>query len=79
MNQNCAHAKIDVLVSGIQAVSQVDGVILAVVDNITLIGTLKAVVTMESSRSEPQKAPNYITNPRKQHVYAINEEHVEEI
>ena len=67
------------LVRGLQASSPVEGVVLAVVDDITLMGTLKAVVTMEASRSELQKAPNYIVNPLKQHVYTVNEDHVEEI
>ena len=49
------------------------------VDDVTLMATLKAIVTMEALRSELQKAPTYIVNPLKQDVYTINEGHVEEI
>ena len=49
------------------------------VEDITLMGTLKAVITMETSRIELQKAPNYIVNLLKQHVCMINEDHVEKI
>ena len=67
------------LVRGLQTSCPIDGVVLAVVDDITLMGTLKAVVTMEASRSDLQKPPNYTGKPLKQHVYTVNEEHVEEI
>ena len=53
--------------------------VLAVVDEITLMGTLKAVVTLEASRSELPKVPNDIVNPIKQYDYTINENHVGEI
>jgi hypothetical protein len=43
------------------------------------MGTLNAVVDMEALRAGLQKAPNYIVNPLKQHVYTINEDHVSEI
>ena len=43
------------------------------------MGSLDAVVNMEAARDELQKAPNYLINPFKQHVYTINEAHVEAI
>ena len=67
------------LVSGLQAASPIDGVVFAIVDDITLMGTLDSIVDMEASRAELQKAPNYLVNPLKQHVYTINEDHVPEI
>jgi hypothetical protein len=67
------------LVHGLQAGNAIDGVVFAIVDDITLMGTLNAVVDMEALRAGLQKAPNYIVNPLKQHVYTINEDHVSEI
>ena len=43
------------------------------------MGLLDAVVNMEAERDKLQKAPNYLINPSKQHVYTINEAHVEAI
>ena len=48
---------ITALVFGLQASSPIDGVVLAVVEDINLMATRKAVVTMTASRSELQKAP----------------------
>ena len=63
---------------GLQASGPIEGIVLAVVDDFTLMRTLKAMVSIEASRSELQKAPNDIVNPL-QHVYTINEDHVEAI
>jgi len=57
------------LVHGLQAASPTDGVVFAIIDDITLMGTLDSIVEMEASREELQKAPNYLINPLKQHVY----------
>ena len=76
-NSNCTRATRRISVIGQDASSCIDGVVLAVVNDITLMGTLKAVVTMEALKNEFKKASNY--NPLKQHVYTVNEDHVEEI
>jgi hypothetical protein len=52
---------------------------MAIVDDITIMGSLAAVVEVESARSELQKPANYLVNPAKQHVYTANEAHVEQI
>ena len=43
------------------------------------MGSLDAVVNMEAARDELQKAQNYLINPSEQHVYTINEAHIEAI
>ena len=40
--------------------------VVAIVDDITIMGTLSALVTVEESRNKLQKPANYLVNPAKQ-------------
>ena len=53
--------------------------VVAIVDDITIMGTLSALVTVEESRNNLQKPANYLVNPAKQYVYTMNETHADEI
>ena len=52
---------------------------MAVIDDITVMGALGAVINAEEVREELQKLSNYLVNPQKQHVYTMTEHHVEAI
>ena len=62
-----------------QAVSPVDATVVAIVDDITIMGTLNAVVDIECARNRLQKPANYLVNTSKQYVYTVIEEQMEHI
>ena len=53
--------------------------VVAIIDDITVMGSLNAVRSAEAVREELQKISNYHVNPQKQHVYTMTERHVEAI
>ena len=53
--------------------------VVAIVDDITIMETLSALVAVEESRNNLQKPANYLVNPTKQYVYTMNEAHAEDI
>ena len=67
------------LVKGLQDAGGQDATVVAIVDDITIMGSLNALVSVEESRNGLQKAANYLVNSSKQHVYTMNEEHVARI
>ncbi len=46
--------------------------VVAIVDDITIMGTLDAVKTIDSTRERLQKPANYQVNLTKQYVYTTN-------
>ena len=56
-----------------------DATVVAIVDDITIMGTLEALSLVEQSRALLQKPKNYLVNTDKQYVYTMNEKHVSEI
>ena len=67
------------LVQGLQDAGGENVTVVAIVDDITIMGTLSALVTVEESRNNLQKPANYLVNPAKQYVYTMNETHADEI
>ena len=73
------------LVAGLQeaALSATDNEknasVVAIIDDITVMGSLSAVRSAEAVREDLQKISNYHVNPQKQHVYTMTERHVEAI
>jgi len=73
------------LVSGLQEAAlsapsnEENASVVAIIDDITVMGALRAVTNAEDVREELQKASNYLVNPQKQHVYTMTEQHVETI
>ena len=67
------------LVKGLQDAGGQDATVVAIVDDITIMGSLDALVSVEKSRSNLQKPANYLVNVTKQYVYTMNEQHVAEI
>jgi hypothetical protein len=67
------------LVQGLQDAAKTDATVVAIVDDITIMGTLAAVVLVEKSRDLLQKPANYLVNTTKQYVYTMNETHVARI
>ena len=59
------------LVAGLQA--PVDATVVAILDDITIMGTLNAVVDIECARDRLQKPANYLVNISKQYVYTMIE------
>ena len=55
------------LVAGLQA--PVDATVVAILDDITIMGTLNAVVDIECARDRLRKPANYLVNTSKQYVY----------
>ena len=51
----------------------------AIVDDITIMGTLAALVKVDEARENLQKPSNYLVNKTKQYVYTMNEAHVSTI
>ena len=51
--------------------------VLAIIDDITIMGDLEVICRTEAIRGALQVPPNYIVNPLKQNVYTINEHHVD--
>ena len=64
------------LVAGLQAAGSTDATVVAIVDDITIMGTLDAVKAIDSARVLLQKPANYRVNLTKQYVYTTNEDHV---
>ena len=52
--------------------------VVAIVDDITIMGTLSALVTVEESRNDLQKPANYLVNPQN-NTCTMNETHADEI
>jgi hypothetical protein len=50
--------------------------VVAIVDDITIMGTLAALVKVDESRENLQRPSNYLVNKKKQYVYTANEAHV---
>ena len=67
------------LVQGLQDAGGENVTVVAIVDDITIMGTLSALVAVEESRNNLQKPANYLVNPTKQYVYTMNEAHAEDI
>ena len=65
--------------STLQYTIQGDSGLVAIVDDITIMGTLEALSLVEQSRALLQTPSNYLVNTDKQYVYTMNEEHVSEI
>ena len=57
------------LVQGLQDAANTDATVVAIVDDITIMGTLTAVVSVEKSRDLFQKPANFSVNTTKQYVY----------
>ena len=51
--------------------------VMAIIDDITIMGDIEAICRTKKIRGSLQSAPNYRVNPLKQNVYTINEDHVE--
>ena len=56
-----------------------DATVVAIVDDITAMGNLTALISVEKARDSLQKPANYLVNPLKQYVYTMNEQHVMQI
>ena len=67
------------LVAGLQAEGLTDATVVAIVDDITIMGTLDAVKAIDSARARLQKPANYQVNLTKQYVYTMNESQVDRI
>ena len=67
------------LVQGLQDAGGNDATVVAIVDDITVMGNLTALISVEKSRDSLQKPANYLVNPLKQYVYTMNEQHVTQI
>ena len=67
------------LVAGLQAEGPIDATVVAIVDDITIMGTLDAVKIIDSARERLQKPANYQVNLKKQYVYTMNEDQVAKI
>ena len=64
------------LVKGLQEAGGDDATVVAIVDDIIIMGTLSALTAVEESRDDLQKSANYLVNTTKQYVYTMNESHV---
>jgi hypothetical protein len=53
--------------------------VVAIIDDVTVMGNLTAVKNAEEVREDLQKMSNYLVNPLKQFVYTMTEHHVEAI
>ena len=56
------------LVKGLQDAGGQDATVVAIVDDITIMGSLDALVSVEKSRSNLQKPANYLVNVTKQYI-----------
>ena len=64
------------LVAGLQLAGSDNATVVAIVDDITIMGTLAALVKVDESRENLQRPSNYLVNKKKQYVYTANEAHV---
>ena len=62
--------------AGLQAAGSTDATVVAIVDDITIMGTLEAVKAIDSARMHLQEPANYRVNLTKQYVYTTNEDQV---
>ena len=67
------------LVAGLQAASPVDATVVAIIDDIKIMGMLNAVVDIECARDRLQKPVNSLVNTSKQYVYTMIEAQIEHI
>ena len=67
------------LVAGLQLAGGDQATVVAIVDDITIMGTLAALVTVDAARENQQKPSNYLVNKKKQYVFTMNEAHMPEI
>ena len=67
------------LVAGLQLAGGDHATVVAIVDDITIMGTLAALVKVDEARENLQKPSNYLVNKTKQYVYTANAAHVAEI
>lgn len=67
------------LVKGLQEAGGNEATVVAIVDDITIMGTLSALILVKKSRDDLQKPANYLVNITKQYVYTMNESHVVQI
>ena len=67
------------LVQGLQDAGGENATVVAIVDDITIMGTLSALTDVEKSRDTLQLPANYLVNTTKQNVYTMNERHVAKI
>ena len=71
------------VVSGLQqaalsiSLPESNATVVAIIDDITIMGDLEAVKRAEGVRDELQEIPNYLVNPQKQFVYTTTEDHIE--
>ena len=65
--------------AGLQLAGGDQATVVAIVDDITIMGTLAALVTVDEAREDLQKPSNYLVNKKKQYVYTMNEAHVSTI
>ncbi len=47
--------------------------VVAIVDDLTIMGNLEALVTVDEARDDLQKPSNHLVNLTKQYVYTMNE------
>ena len=64
------------LVAGLQLTGGDHATVVAIVDDIAIMGTLAALVTVDEAREDLQKPSNYLVNKKKKYVYTANEAHV---
>ena len=66
------------LVAGLQSAGGEQATVVAIVDDITIMGTLAALVKVDEAKENLQKPSNYLVNKTKQYayVYTMNEAHV---
>ena len=64
------------LVAGLQQAGGDHATVVAIVDDITIMGTLAALVKVDEARENLQKPSNYLVNKKKQYVYTANAAHV---
>ena len=67
------------LMAGLQLAGGDQANVVTIVDDITIMGTLAALVTVDEAREDLQKPSNYLVNKKKQYVYTMNEAHVSTI
>ena len=67
------------LVAGLQEAAGENATVVAIVDDITVMGTLEALVEVERAREGLQRPANYLVNMAKQYVFTNNEAHLERI
>jgi len=67
------------LVQGLQDIGGDRAVVTAIVDDITVHGTIDAVWEMEQLREELQAPSNYVVNKLKQRIYVAHQQHADEV